>query len=867
MRAFLSCMRALAGHWRRHPLQCASIACGLWLATALWSGVQALNAQARADYARASAVLLGPAQTQWLPRHGNFIDQDVYVRLRLAGWQVSPVLEGSLRFPGTPPVTLRVMGIEPFSLPPGTAVAGQVAKAFDMATFIGEPGQVWAGPDTVRRLGLAESWRGGEREGAKEGSGEDRMAGKDGQGAGPRPVTLDGKELPVLHVQPDLAPGVLVTDIGHAQALLREPGKVSRLLVAGASQAAGAGAEFAPPAPWSDQLVLARADDRDDLGRLTESFHLNLTALGMLAFIVGLFIVHASIGLALEQRRSLLRTLRACGVSLRALMAALAVELGAFALVGGVAGVASGYVLAGLLLGNMAASLRGLYGAEVAGHLSLPAWWWWAGMGMTLLGALAAGAGSLWRASRLPLLAIARPQAWRGAQASRQRRHVLQAALLAAFAIACALAGDSLATAFAMQAAILLASALLLPVLLDAMLAWGARHAGGPLASWFIADSRQQLPALSLALMALLLALGASVGVGGMTEGFRKTFVGWLDQRLSADIYLNPRDSAQGVEAVQWLRTRSDVRAALPQWRAATQVRGWPVELQGVVDDPETARQWPLLEQSADAWRQVAAGRGVMVSEQLARRLGLRLGDALDLGAGAAGASAPSSMFTVVARYADYGNPRGHVLMDADVLRRRDPAAVLRSVNVYAASAPGAGEHVVAMLRAALEQRYAGEGMQVAEQASIKLWSTQVFERTFAATGALNALTLGVAGIALFISLLTLSQGRLAQLAPLWALGVPRRRLAWLALGQVLTLSSMTVLCAMPLGVLLAWTLVAVVNVQAFGWRLPLYVFPSQLLTLGMLGLLTSLLAAAWPVWQLRRRQPAELIRQFADET
>jgi putative ABC transport system permease protein len=68
------------------------------------------------------------------------------------------------------------------------------------------------------------------------------------------------------------------------------------------------------------------------------------------------------------------------------------------------------------------------------------------------------------------------------------------------------------------------------------------------------------------------------------------------------------------------------------------------------------------------------------------------------------------------------------------------------------------------------------------------------------------------------------------------------------------------------LGVLLAWTLVAVVNVQAFGWRLPLYVFPGQLLALGALGLLTSLLAAAWPVWQLWRRQPAELLRQFADE-
>jgi putative ABC transport system permease protein len=361
---------------------------------------------------------------------------------------------------------------------------------------------------------------------------------------------------------------------------------------------------------------------------------------------------------------------------------------------------------------------------------------------------------------------------------------------------------------------------------------------------------------LSLALMALLLALGASVGVGSMTDSFRTTFVSWLDQRLSADIYLNPRDSAQGVGAANWLRTQDGVRAVLPQWRATTHVRGWPVELQGVIDHAETRRQWPLLQRTNEAWQQLFDGRGVMISEQLARRLKLQPGDSLTVFE-----DASPQVFTVTAVYADYGNPRGHMLMDADMLRRHSTQAAVRSLNVYAAS------DRLASLRAALEQRYGGDGMQVVDQASVKLWSTQVFDRTFAATGALNTLTLGVAGIALFISLLTLSQVRLAQLAPLWALGVPRNRLGWLALGQVLTLSIMTVIFAMPLGVLLAWTLVAVVNVQAFGWRLPLHVFPLQLLALAALGLLTSLLAAAWPVWQLRRRQPADLLRRLADET
>ncbi len=52
-------LAALLGHWRRHPVELATLLVGLAVATALWSGVQALNAEARASYARAAALLGG----------------------------------------------------------------------------------------------------------------------------------------------------------------------------------------------------------------------------------------------------------------------------------------------------------------------------------------------------------------------------------------------------------------------------------------------------------------------------------------------------------------------------------------------------------------------------------------------------------------------------------------------------------------------------------------------------------------------------------------------------------------------------------------------------------------------------------------
>ncbi|QHF28221.1 ABC transporter permease [Pseudomonas sp. R32] len=816
MSPLLIALQALLSHWRRHRLQFFSIFTGLWLATALWTGVQALNSQARADYARASAVLAGPAQAQLVARSGERFDQSLYLQLRKLGWQLSPVLEGRLRFAGEQPLTVRLIGIEPLSLPAAMTVAGTSLQGFDLQAFIGMPGQAWVGPDTLRQLGV------------------------DATG---RATSSDGQVLPPLVVQPQLAPGVIVVDIGHAQALLHAPGQLSRLLV---------GDEARPlPAAFAERLTLHAPSDDGDLQRLTDSFHLNLTALGLLAFVVGLFIAHAAIGLALEQRRGLIRNLRACGISLSTLLIALVLELGVFAVLGGLAGVASGYGLAALLLPDVAASLRGLYGAQVAGQLNLPAWWWLAGVVVSVFGALLAGVSSVLRAARLPLLALAQPQAWRLAQGPWLRRQALAAGLLLAVALGCWQWGNSLASALLLLATLLLAAALLLPALLDSALAWLARLCRGPLAQWFVADSRQQLPALSLALMALLLALAASVGVGSMTEGFRKTFSAWLDQRLSADLYLTPQDTTQALQIAEWLSRQPAVTVLLPSWRAEIRLQQWPVQVQGIIDHPAYPARWPLLEQRPQAWAQLASGRAVMLSEQLARRLGVQVGAPLQL---------PNQAMTVVGIYADYGNPKGHLLVNADWLRGHLPEAKLSTISLNLAP------EGIAPLKADLQQRFALDDSRVVEQASLKRWSTEIFSRTFAATTALNSLTLGVAGVALFISLLTLSQSRLGQLAPLWALGVRRTQLVWLSLGQTLMLSSLTVLLAIPLGLLLAWCLVAVVNVQAFGWRLPLHVFAAQLLQLALLGLLTSLLASAWPLWQLARRQPSALLRQFADE-
>ena len=86
----------LLSHWRRRPANFAALFVGLAIATALWSGVQALNEHARKSYDRTTSVFGGGDAQSLVPASGGAISQDLFVKLRLAGWKVSPALEGTI---------------------------------------------------------------------------------------------------------------------------------------------------------------------------------------------------------------------------------------------------------------------------------------------------------------------------------------------------------------------------------------------------------------------------------------------------------------------------------------------------------------------------------------------------------------------------------------------------------------------------------------------------------------------------------------------------------------------------------------------------------------------------------------------------
>ena len=782
------CLRALLSHWWRNPVQLFAYLAGLALATALWSGVQAINSEARESY-DAAAKILGEGQYDLLiPKQGNRIPQDVYVLLRKSGWLVSPVIEARIN-------DVRLLGIDVVTS--ATALPnlanGQSAITYDT---------LFANEETALKVSM---WAN---------------------------VTVDKS----------IAPGIVIGDIGLVQRILKWDDLTRLILLPNQPNKQPSLGMVAP------NLRLQPAHAVANVTELTGSFHLNLTAFGLLSFLVGLFIVNSTIGLAFEQRRGMIRTIRSLGVPMRTLIPLITFEMMTLAVIGAGFGIILGYFIAAFLLPDVAATLRGLYGAQISGTLELRASWWVSGMVLALIGTAVALSSRIWQIVQMPLLASAKPRAWVVAIGSRSRLQLIIAITLLFSTVPLAMTLEGLLAGFILLGCLLIGAALALPPLLGGLLTLVQKYTVAPVWEWFWADTRQQLPGLSLALVALLLAVSANIGVSTMVSSFRQTFIAFLDQRLAPELFVEVDNAEQSAALEMFLMNRQI--EVLPLLTTQGVIANLPVDLYGIRVGQTYRNNWIFLDNTLNAWDVIERGKAVVVNEQFARRADLWIGSQVQVNR--------DLILPIVGVVGDYGNPQGQIILNERIFKDLYP-------NLYASNF-GVRTKDASELRSQIVNTLGIKNNAIINQVEIKALSLEVFERTFVVTSALNVLTLGVAGFAILMSLLTLADLRLPQLAPVWALGLTRRRLAWLELLRAVSLAGIVFVCAIPTGLALAWILLTIINVEAFGWQLPMYLFPLKYLELGVYALIAAFFAAMWPAVRLMRTLPSSLLRVFASE-
>ena len=834
-RSGLLACSGLRFYWRR-PWQLCLAVSGIALGVAVYVGVDLANDSARRAFQLTSDLVTGSTTHHLMGTRGEIADS-VYRTLRMEHGPVraAPVIEAEVRLSRRPDRVVTLMGVDPLEESGFRGFSGFVpGRGTDLTRLIVEPGAVLAPAPLLEELDLES--------GAEFGLLIDGVA---------RTVRAVGTVLETSSAdEGPTAP--IIADIATAQELL---GRASLSRVDLILDDAGAVRVRALDLP---DTTLVPAEGRNAaFDELARAFRINLTALSLLALLVGVFLIYATMSFAVVQRRGTFGVLRAIGVSRRQLLTGVLGEALVLGTLATTAGILLGQQLAEGLVDLVLRTIGDLYfESSVSAVTPSPTIYWRGfslGLGMTLL---AAAAPALDAARSTPNTAMSRAALERSTRRLARRASWLALPAAAVAAILLLTSSRSLVLAFAGLFFVIATGALLVPsaTRLLARLAEPLVERGfgisGSLAARGMAAS---LSRTGVATAALSVAVATVVGIGLMIGSFRISVEEWLTGTLTADIYVN-------IDGEQFFDdSHRDALSAIAGVRGSSLTRftrlptaAGEVSLRALNPGPDG---WGLRMTAGgtEAVERMESAEGILVSEPLAFHRQLQPGDDLILPT-ASGEQA----FPVLGAFRDYSSNGGTVLMPLSVYRSHWADDDINGIGVYLDDETDR-ETVLGEMR-----RVFGAGTPVRFRSNefIRERSMMIFDRTFRITEVLRILAGVVAFLGLASAVMSIELERGRELAVLRALGLRPRQVRALTLAQTGLLGLAAGLFAIPLGIVMAALLIRVINVRSFGWSMDLEI-ASQPLALGVvLALSAAVLAGIYPALRAVRVGVAGQLRE-----
>jgi putative ABC transport system permease protein len=560
---------------------------------------------------------------------------------------------------------------------------------------------------------------------------------------------------------------------------------------------------------------------------MVRSLEFNLTSLSGISLLVGAVLVATTLATSVVQRKATIALLLSLGASRRQLASALLAEAALLGALGGLLGTLAGAQLAQVFLPAM----RQTYATVVPGapRSEIVLHWTDGAIGAAL------GMGAAFLAAILPLFEILRVPPIQALRAERPsflsgRGLRLSIGLAAGFWFAAvelmrlpAWRGLPL-WALASTLCVLGVMFGLQGPLVDGLGRLGRRVAWLPPLRLALASLSAGRRRAAWAAGAVGVATSLSVSIAVMVTSFRQSVVAWTDESLKADLSVRPALVATGVPLggldadVERVAVEICGRDAVLPYHVSEGALGDRAIVLAGADFRLGSRRGPLqlVEDGRDERAVLAQAHEhgeVLVNEALHAHTGLGIGDLLHVQV--RGRDIARRIAGVVR---DYGDSRGTVTLDLPDFLALHPGHSPQQLAIFLDDAAGAQD-----TRAVLQARLSGtHKVDVLLVKDLRSQVLEVFERTFAITGALQAVSAVVALVAVLVVLHALVAERRKDLALLSAIGASRAQIVGGVCLQAALLGLLGAGTGAVAGLVIGLVLVDVVNLQSFGWTLEL---------------------------------------------
>ena len=840
-------------HLLRHPWQMALSVLGITIGVAIVVAIDLGNQSAKRAFDLSSDAVSGKATHQILGGPGG-LPEEIYTELRVElGIRGSaPVVEGYAYLEDGR--VLRILGVEPFAdsqFRPYIAITPNSGTMADAVELLTTPSTALMSVETADSLGLSP----GNTIVLDVASIE-------------RNVRLVGLIEPENSLSAETLENLLITDISTAQELTSSEGYLSHidLIVPG-----GKPGQLLLERLWSalppETTVLTPSTRSEAVEQLTASFDQNLFMISLLGLIVGAFLIYNAMTFSVVQRRPVIGSLRAIGVTRQQIFALVLTESALIGLVSSVLGVLLGIVIGRGLVDVITQTITDLFYVASVQEVSVPISTIAKGALLGVLATIGAAFIPALEATRVP----AREALSRSHLESRFRGTVPLASVigLGAMVVGCGLVllpVGTLWVSFLGLAALILGGALLTPasvVLFSRVLAPVLSLMFGALGGMAARGISSSISRTAVAIAALSVAISVTISIDTMVHSFRDTVEQWLDDSLGSDIYISPAslrsyqsefelapgalERIRDVEEVGSVRTVRNSLVNSPE--GEVRLIATDADLEVFVERQSFKEGDPEL-----VWRALQTGDAIAVSEPFAYRNDKGIGSTVRLST-----ADGDKDFRVAGIYYDYGSTgKGRVMMSRAAYVRHWGDDRYSGVAVDAAMGVSVDE-LIARLESAIGN---GQGVVIRSNADLKAAALEVFERSFAITNVVRILAVLVAFIGVLGALMAIQLERSVEFGTLRVIGFTPGQVWIMFTSQSGLMGVVAGLLSVPLGLIEAAVLIFVINRKAFGWTMEMQVYPMTLAQAALIAVVAALLAGVYPAFRMSRSSPAGALQE-----
>jgi putative ABC transport system permease protein len=380
-----------------------------------------------------------------------------------------------------------------------------------------------------------------------------------------------------------------------------------------------------------------------------------------------------------------------------------------------------------------------------------------------------------------------------------------------------------------------------------------AARLGGTTARLAVAGIASGLSRTGVAIVALAVAVSATIGVSIMVDSFRGSVGAWLEQSLRADVYVGTLRGSMDAALIESIRTLPDIRELSTRKRAWVEGANGRTQLR-VLDMPRESYAGVELVDAAPAtaWSAWESSDAVFVSEPYAYQNNVGAGAIILL---------PTDYgvheFVVAATFQSYDINATGIMISRKTYSRHYRDNTIDSIGLYLAD----GVNADAVMQQVEDLGAGKQRLYISSNANLQTESMRIFDRTFVITDVLYWLTLGVAFIGILSAMLALQLERSREFATLRSLGMTPVQVGSMITAQSGMIGLLSGIASLPLGVLMAFVLIRVINRRAFGWQIDMSIAPNILLLSIAFALGAAVLAGLYPAYLAGRSQPAIAMR------